>query len=346
MNHSLVKHCIPFSVAWYVFVLYLDAVELHHIRYFVAAAEELNISRASRRVHVSQPAMSRQIRDLEDELEAPLFVRLRFGLRLTAAGEKFLIYARQMLDICSEATRVIKKFPKAAAALNIGFIASSLGSFLGGTLRSFRERHPDILVKIHELSPAEQVVALRKRQIDLALLGNPCGAVMDEFAVRALFNLELRAVLPAQHALAGRQIINLRELAGDDFIGYNEQTFPGRNQTIANACAKARFRPTFRQHADSLVEVLAMIGSGVGVCLMPADVASLPHPNVAFVSVRQKLKPIQFSAAWRRDDERPMLKELLDCVQRPELGTQGAGVVAAGRRVSSRLARSREANRA
>ncbi len=287
-------------------------MEIRHLRYFTAAAEELNISRASRRLNVSQPAMSRLIRDLEDELGTPLFVRERFGLALTDAGVKLLAYARQILDLSSEAVRVIRNQPANTATLTIGFIASSLGSFLGAALKAFRDSHPEIYVKIHELSPAEQAKELRKGQIDVALIGNPCGAVQDEFETAVLTELQLVAVIPASHGLATRKRIGLKELADDEVIGYREESFPGRNQTILNAFRTAGIKPDIKYHADSLVEVLAMIGSGGGICLMPADVETLPHPGAVFVPVREKLDPIRFTAAWRRDDERQEIRELLD----------------------------------
>lgn len=288
-------------------------MELRHIRYFIAAAEELNFSRASRRMNVSQPAMSRLIHDLECELGAPLFVRERFGLSLTAAGEKYQVYARQILDICSEAMLAIRNLPEIGTILNIGFFyCAKLGPLLGEAIRLFREIHPDIIVKTHELSPAAQAAALRKKQIDLALLGNPGGAVLDEFMVKYLFEVELQAVLPAQHPLAGRQAIYLKDLERDAFIGYNEQSFPGRNQVLYNRCWVAGFKPNLRYQGDSLLEVLSLIGAGNGVCLMPADVARMPHSNIVFVPVREKLEPIKFAAAWRRDDERVMLRHLLD----------------------------------
>ncbi|MRR58209.1 MAG: LysR family transcriptional regulator [Deltaproteobacteria bacterium] len=293
-------------------------MELRHFRYFLAAAEELNISKASRRLNVSQPAMSRMIHVLEDELGNPLFVRERFGLALTPAGEKLLIYARQILDLSSEAVRVLRNQPSAATTITIGFIASSLGSFLGTTLKSFRESHPGIVVKIHELSPAAQVKALRRGQIDIALIGNPCGAVHDEFETRVLFEMRLTAALPASHRLAKRKLVSLKELEQDDFIGYVEESFPCRNQTIINACRVAGFKPNLRYQAESLVEVLAMIGSGAGVCLMPADMTNLPHPGVKFVSIREKLEPIRFTAAWRRDGDFSIIENLLGHIKRQQ----------------------------
>jgi len=291
-------------------------MEIRHIKYFTVAAEELNFSHASQRLNVSQPAMSRLIRDLESELGVTLFVRERFGLRLTPSGEKLLIYTRQILDIINEAVRVVGTMQNANCVLNIGFIASSIGSFLGAALKTFRSANPEVIVKIHELSPASQIKALRKHQIDIAFIGNPSGAVLDEFETTVLFELKLAAVIPLSHRLAQRKLINLKDLVDDEFIGYNEESFPGRNQTIINACLVAGFKPILSYQADSLVEVLAIVGSGAGVCLMPADVASLPHPGVKFIPVREKLETIHFTAAWQRDQVRAIIESLLDHIKR------------------------------
>jgi len=290
-------------------------MELRHYRYFLAAAEELNISKASRRLNVSQPAMSRLIRDLEDELGTPLFKRERFGLTLTPSGDKLLTYARQILDLSNEATRVLRNQPARTPAIAIGFITSSFGSFFGTALKSIRETHPDLTVKIHELSPADQVKALHKGQIDIALIGNPCGSVHDEFETCVLFETPLEAVLPAGHRLAKRKRLSLKDLEKDDFIGYSEESFPGRSQTIINACRVAGFKPSLHYQADSLVEVLTLIGAGTGICLMPADVISLPHPGTVFLPIKEKLDPIHFTAAWRRDDDRSVVDELITCLK-------------------------------
>jgi DNA-binding transcriptional LysR family regulator len=286
-------------------------MELRHYRYFLAAAEELNISKASRRLNVSQPAMSRLIRDLEDELGAPLFKRERFGITLTPSGETFLSYARQILDLSNEAARVLRNQPAQVPTITIGFITSSLGAFFGAALKSIRDAHPDLMVKIHELSPADQAKALHKSQIDIALIGNPCGSIHDEFETSVLFELALEAVLPAGHRLAKRKRLHLKELQNDDFIGYSEESFPGRNQTIINACRVVGFKPALKYQADSLVEVLTLISAGAGVCLMPADVISLPHPGTVVLPIREKLEPIRFTAAWRRDDDRTIVAELI-----------------------------------
>ena len=116
---------------------------------------------------------------------------------------------------------------------------------------------------------------------------------------------------PEGHRLAKRKRVELKELEQDDFIGYNEESFPGRNQTIINACRVAGFKPALKYEADSLVEVLTLIGAGTGVCLMPADVISLPHPGTVFLPIREKLEPVRFTAAWRREDDRSVVAELI-----------------------------------
>jgi len=287
-------------------------MELRHYRYFLAAAEELNISKASRRLNVSQPAMSRLIHDLEDELGVQLFIRERYGLTLSPDGEKLLVYARQILDLSHEAVRTLKNQQAPAPSISIGFITSSLGSFLGADLKAFHDAFPELRINILELSPADQVKALRKRHIDIGLIGNPCGAVHDEFETKVLFEMPLEAVLPATHRMAGRTSLSLKELAEEDFIGYNEESFPGRNQTIVTACRTAGFKPSLTFQANSLVEVLVLVAAGSGVCLMPSDAASLPHPGSVFVPIKEKLEPIRFTAAWRRDNEQRLVEELVE----------------------------------
>jgi len=95
--------------------------------------------------------------------------------------------------------------------------------------------------------------------------------------------------------------------------GYSEESFPGSSQTIINACRMAGVNPSLKYQADSLMEVLTLIGAGTGICLMPADVISLPHPGTVFLPIKEKLDPIRFTAAWRRDNDRAVVDELITC---------------------------------
>lgn len=175
----------------------------------------------------------------------------------------------------------------------------------------FFKNNPGVWIRFKELSPGAQIALLRKQQIDIALVGNPCGTVDEEFATKVLFEMEMRAVIPSSHPLAGRKCIGPKELTKDTFIGFNEENYPGRNHTIISACNVAGFNPDICGQVNSLLEVLTMVGTGRGVIAVPADVASLPHLGAVFVSVSEKIDPIRFTAAWRRDDNRQVISELI-----------------------------------
>jgi LysR family transcriptional regulator, benzoate and cis,cis-muconate-responsive activator of ben and cat genes len=192
-------------------------MELRHLKYFVAAAEERNISRAALRLHISQPAVSRLVRELECELGVSLFNRERFGLSLTTEGELFLEHTRKILADCEEAVNALKKAADLPQSLDVGFITSALGSFLGDVLKKFYERYPQIEIRVHDMSPGDQISALRNRQIDLAFVGNPCQELDDDFDTQVVMEINLQAALPITHKLSKRAIIGLKELKEDYF---------------------------------------------------------------------------------------------------------------------------------
>ena len=290
-------------------------MELRHLKYFVAAAEEQNISRAALRLHISQPAVSRLVRELECELGVSLFMRERFGLSLTAEGELFLMHTRKILADCEEAVNALKTTHDLPQTLDVGFITSALGSFLGAALKKLCVHYPHLDVRLHEMPPGDQIAALRTRQIDLAFAGNTTQELENGFAMQAVKDIKLQAVLPITHRLAARARIGLKELKDDIFIGLEAGKFPRRNQTIMRACEMAGFKPLLRHHADSLVEVLGMVGAGMGVCLMPSDVANLPHPNVVFMPLSDKgIAPIRLMASWLPDNKNVAIRYLLACL--------------------------------
>lgn len=290
-------------------------MELRHVRYFLAAAENRSISKASRRLHVSQPAVSRQIRDLEEELGVRLFLRERSGLRLTAAGERLLGYARSIVGLADEAAAAMRELGHDRPPLAIGFLTTSPCSFLGQGLKSFRERHPEQRFTIFEMSPAEQVEALRDGRIDIALIGNPCAAVHEEFVTRELFTMPLKAFVPSAHRLAGRPSIPLKELEREAFVVLAETSFPGRVQAVVSLCRAAGFSPNLSCEARSIMEVLTMIGAGSGVALMPSDVSCVGGVDVVAVEIEDRIEPIRFTAAWRRTGSHPVIPGFIDVLE-------------------------------
>lgn len=280
-------------------------MELRHLRYFVTAAEELNISRASARLRISQPAVSRQIKDLEEELGVDLFYRESVGLKLTPAGEIFFPQAKDVLRRSREAVARLEPFrAPSSAPLVVGYVSSSLASLVTPALRSFGESHPQIRIDLRELTPGDQLSALREKAIDLAFIGNPCPNVADEFAVVELSRTALAAVVSDHHQFALRKKLHLAELEQESFIGFCDQAFPDRNHLLEQACRQAGFAPRIEQYAQTLSAVLALVASGKGVTLMTTEAEHLPHPQAVFVPLQPPTPALVSSLAHRRDDER------------------------------------------
>lgn len=278
-------------------------MELRHLRYFVMVAEELNVSRAAARLHVSQPAISRQLHDLEDELGVKLFERLKTGIRLSEAGEVFVAHARDVLRRAKAAEEAMRKMSGAKTApLRVGYLATALPTFLSDTLRVFATRYPHVEVDLREMTPEEQIERLREGAIDVALVGNSCAELKDEFEVRIARRIPMAVVLPDNHALARRKSIDLAELSGDAFIGLAEKRFPGRNELICALCQRAGFTPEFRAKGSTLSSVLGLVGSAKGVTLMPADAAALPHPGAKFVVMKKPQAHVDWAVVATRLD--------------------------------------------
>jgi DNA-binding transcriptional LysR family regulator len=303
---------ILYCLTAHAFQSYLWDMELRHLRYFVTVAEELNVSRASARLRISQPAVSRQLRDLEEELGVELFERNKSKLKLTNAGEAFLAHARDLLRRSNEAVKEMAAFrPQAKRTLTIGYITPVLASTLTPALRTFGQKRPDIEVVLREMTPGDQIKALRSGQIDLALAGNPWPELVNKFEVIVLEQIPLEAALPDNHLLALRKRIGLAELSEETFIGFDEDQFPGRNDLICAACQEAGFTPHLRYRVESLTALLAKVSTGSGVTLTPREVGQLPHPGAVLVPLKPPVPSVKSAAVFRKGEPKPAL---VDCM--------------------------------
>ncbi len=295
---------------------YGPSMELRHLRYFITAAEELNVSRASTRLRVSQPAVSRQIHDLEEELGVPLFLRASTGLTLTPAGEDYLTRAREILRLSAEAAAHMKTYSsRSPNHLTVGCIAPALATILMPVLKTFSRAHPEIEVILHEMTPHDQVEALRSGGIDFALLGNPCPDLAAEFEVVILRHIPFHAVVPDDHPLAGRKHISLKQLKGETFIGFDENSYPGRNQSIVEACRHAGFTPRLGPRVRGLSTLLAQVAGGRGVTLAPEEVSRLSHPGAVFLPLKPASSLIASAGVYRKREKSPVLLDLVSLCQ-------------------------------
>lgn len=283
-------------------------MEFHQLRYFVAAAEELSISKAARRVNVSQPAMSRQIKMLEDEIGVPLFDRVKQRIHLTEAGTFFLFKTRQLLcDSESAVQQVREKFVGVRQTLRLGFLSPFLDDLVAPAVREFKQRHQQAKVSLFDLSPRAQLDRLRLRELDLAILANLEDAERKFFKVLTVSKHRFVALLPENHRLSNKVSVGLSELKNDDWISLSNTFFPKRREFLIATCAKAGFAPKIVAEMDSLPMMLAEIGTGGGVGLMPGHAAKLPHAGCVVVELREPTVESELLLVLAKD---PHSKEL------------------------------------
>jgi DNA-binding transcriptional LysR family regulator len=240
-----------------------------------------------------------------------LFDRSNSKLKLTQAGEAFLAHARDLLRRSNDAAAEMAAYrPQAAPKLKVGYIAPVLAT-VTPALRAFGQKNPNVEVELHELSPGEQVNALRERRIDLALPGNPCAELANEFEVFVFDQIPFEAVLPDNHLLALRKRIALAELKDEVFIGFDESRFSGRNDLICRACQDAGFTPPLRYRVESLSALLAKVAAGSGVTLAPREVGQLPHPGAVLIPLKPPVPSVGSAAVYRKGEPKPAVVDLL-----------------------------------
>ena len=293
-----------------------EFMELRHLRYFVAVADEMNFRRAAQRLHVSQPPLSRQIHDLEDELGTKLFDRAKQKLALTPAGEAFLKEARQILSQVQRASQLAKAASRGEAGqLSVAILPPIGGLFLPPAIRAFRERFPVVDLNVLELAPQAQIMALLDRRIDLGFVPLPVIKLAPDLEFETVREVELMAVLPSGHRLAKQRRLALAKLARDPFVLLNRSAAAMLHDWILNLCREAGFEAQVIKLADSPSSILELVASGFGVSLLP-DLFQRYPSDVVFRPLPPKTPKLQLSLAWRRDNESPLLKAFLEILRR------------------------------
>jgi DNA-binding transcriptional LysR family regulator len=279
--------------------------ELRHLRYFITAAAAENMTHAAAQLFMTQPALSRQIKALENILGVELFTRTPAGLKLTEAGAAFLPQARRLLEQSAEAALSMRRFVECRnSSIAIGYIAPALPLFLQSALEKLAIQYPQTETKLFELSPGNQIEALREGRLDIALIGYGAAEVKEEFKVTALRRIPLVIALPAAHPLAKKAGISLQQLKKEIFIGLDQAAFPGRNDVIEATCREAGFAPRIEQRADGLVTMMLLVSRAAGIAIMPEGTEQLPHSGVVIKPLKSPQCYIEFCAALRRNEKR------------------------------------------
>lgn len=261
-------------------------MDLRHLRYVLAAGEELHFTRAAHRLNVAQPALSQQIRQLEDEIGAQLFHRLTRGVELTEAGRAFLPYARTSLAAADEAIAAARRAAKGELGrLGIGFTSSaSFNPLVTQVIGRFRDAYPDIEVELREQATTPLLRALKQGDLQLAFI-RAADDELEGLRRVALPDEPLWAALPTRHRLASHDRISLSELAADPFILYPRDNGRLLYDAIIAACGRAGFSPRIAQEAPQMASTVNLVAAGVGIALVPASMRQIRSPGVAYAQL-------------------------------------------------------------
>jgi DNA-binding transcriptional LysR family regulator len=297
-------------------------MELRHLRYFVAVAEELNVRRAAERLHVSQPPLSRQIHDLEDEIGAKLFIRGKRGMLLTAAGEFLLQEARQILGQSERAIRLTNAASRGEAGhLSIAYSAALFDPAFARAVRLFRQRFPLVELAMRELSFAGQLQALMDKQIDVGYVVFDSRQTEKDFVFERVRQVAACIALPRDHPLTKKKQLKLSDLAEEPFI-FPRQSLSTFHSWLTELCHTAGFAPKIAQEADNAMGILGLVASGVGVAFTPDTGRIFAAMGIEFRPLPPETAKFELHTVRRRDNNSPLLpaflKILRECARASE----------------------------
>jgi DNA-binding transcriptional LysR family regulator len=289
-------------------------MELRHLYYFVAVAEELHFGRAAQRLRIAQPPLSQQIQKLEEELGVQLFRRTKRRVELTEAGQVFLQEARQALAQVEQAVTAARRAGRGEIGrLAVGFVGSASYEILPTMIRRFHECFPDVELVLREATTSQQIRALHEGRIHVGLLRPPVSG--DALVIESFLVEPLIAALPETHALAGQPAVSLQELAHERYITFPRHLGPGLYDQIISVCQQAGFSPEITQEAVQMQTILGLVATGIGVALIPASARNLRSAGVAYSELQGVQSGVEMALAWRKDDASPSLQAFLKVVR-------------------------------
>jgi DNA-binding transcriptional LysR family regulator len=285
-------------------------VNIKHLTYFIAVAEELHFGRAADRLGMAQPHLSRQIKEMETELGAVLFCRGHNAITLTQAGQKLLERGRSILRQIEDMKLDVRRIGQGAKGrLRIGFVGSATYSILPNIIKSFRANYPDVALSLVPMNNAQLHHALVSREIDLAFtrpaLSDP------ELKARKLTEEPLAVAAPDTLETASRGTVSLGELNGQIFILYPEYPRPSFADFVLESCRAQGFEIRRRVFTMDLQTALSLVAIGEGVCIVPASVGSAQRNAIRFLNVAPPLASTELSVNWRLDDQGVHLRNFI-----------------------------------
>ncbi len=307
---------------WHDPLCHAGTMEIRHLRYFVVVAEELHFNRAAERLHMQQPPLSRQIRQLEKEIGADLFHRTTRSVKLTEAGRAFEVEARAILAMVDKSRDVaIRAAHGLTGRLAVGFTGSNTYSMLPIVAKRFHEEFPsaELHAQGEMLTPAQEQ-ALLTRELDLCFgrqeLTGP------ELASRVICAESITVLLPQHHRLAGQDAIRLGELSEDPFVTYPSRYGSTMFELTINTCRAAGFSPRIVQEVTQTSTLVSLVAAGFGVALAPESVRHIQVTGAVHKPLAWPVVSSDLVLAWRKDNDLPLLARFLEMIDRMDFAGQ------------------------
>ena len=291
-------------------------MELRHLRYFVTVAEERNITRASMRLRVAQPALSRQLSDLENELGVKLLDRGRHGVNMTTAGREFHRRAKALLADAARAADAARIAGGAIAGqLTLGFPTGLHLDHLSPVIRAFRADHPRAEFRFSHALPDAQIKGLRDGSIDVAFVNLPGPLQGMEHCV--VWRVPFAVVMPENHRLMSKKHLDFKDLAGEDFVFCTRESRPEFYDEFFRHCSNAGFRPQVVAEVGGYpTTMLALIGLGVGLSVLPHFERAEDIRGIVWRPLARPKLWTDFALVWPRKTASPMLLEFISLPER------------------------------
>ena len=277
-------------------------MELRHLRYFVAVAEALSFTKAAQRLRLAQPSLTRQVRNLEEEIGVRLLDRSKNQIAMTEEGRMFFLDAKKILAACAETIAAVQEIGRSGRRqLNIGYTADTHFKVLPATLAAFRKLYPEVALNLFDMTRAEQLDALESRRIDLGFVGVSPLPPGHNLSSKCIAHDTIFAALAQNDPLSNKAELKLPDLSTQFFICMSAKTGPGDCEWVVQTCRSAGFAARILQEALDGLSAVRFVRDGLGVALVPEQITELPHEGVVF---RSLLPPLRREAtiAWRMGD--------------------------------------------